>query len=77
MAMHRASYWVQLGQIHDLRGERDRATSAYRKALREPDWWEKGQGSSHSLARRYLRHPYTEREFLYGRPRLGWLVTPK
>jgi hypothetical protein len=61
---HRATAWLNVGQIQDLQGKRDEAVLAYRKALSEVDCWEQQDGSCHQRARIYLRRPFTEREFL-------------
>ncbi len=68
---YRADAWLQLGNLYDLLGRRDKATAAYQQTLNEPDCWDSEDGSAHEQARRYLRQPFTERE-LYQQLKSRW-----
>jgi tetratricopeptide (TPR) repeat protein len=57
---HRVDAWLQLGQLYDLMGERDKAVAAYQKTLGEEDWWGAKGDSAHAVARRHLQRPFTE-----------------
>jgi tetratricopeptide (TPR) repeat protein len=65
--------WVQLGNLHDLLGQRDKATSAYQHALAESDNWSVQSASTHSLARHYLTYPFTEQDL---RSKLTYFLQP-
>lgn len=58
---YRTKLWLQLGNLYDLIGEREKAIDAYKNSLKEPDLWDE-KGSTHSLAARYLQQPFNEKE---------------
>lgn len=58
---YRTNLWLQLGNLYDLVGEREKALEAYKNSLKEPDYWDE-EGSTHSLAERYLQQPFNEKE---------------
>jgi tetratricopeptide (TPR) repeat protein len=59
---YRANLWLQIGHLYDLLGEREKAITAYQQALKEPDYWDEEDGSTHALARRFLQQPFTEQQ---------------
>ncbi len=62
MRSSKGEVWLHLGRAYDLTGDRARAVSAYEQALREPDCWYLSRQSSHSLAKRHQRRPFTEEQ---------------
>ena len=58
----RSSAWLQLGNCHDLLGQREKAMPAYQQVLSEPDNWYSPSATSHREARRYLSQPFTEQD---------------
>lgn len=54
---HRATLWLELGQLYDLQGRRADALGGYEKAV---DPAETGDESSRAQARRHLEHPFRE-----------------
>jgi len=61
---YRAALWLQLGELHDLLGEREQAVSAYRRCLNFPDDPHDEAGSPHERARARLVKPFTEPDLL-------------
>lgn len=57
---YQSRLWFNLGTIHDLSGRRDEALKAYNRALAFADDWTVADGSTHRLARRHLKTPFTE-----------------
>ena len=45
--------YLRMGQVYDLKGEREKALSYYHKVLERPHFW-----GSHHLARQYIREPF-------------------
>jgi signal transduction histidine kinase len=69
--------WIFLGELYDLLGQREEAICAYRQCLAAPDCFFTAKICTHRLARRHLRYPFTEEEWLVRiKPRLqkklGW-----
>ncbi|MGQ9463028.1 MAG: hypothetical protein ACUVTP_08575 [Candidatus Fervidibacter sp.] len=58
---YRANLWLQLGNLYNLIGEREKAFDTYKNSLEEPDFWDE-EDSTHSLAARYLQQTFNEKE---------------
>lgn len=56
---YRSGWLLQLGNLYDMLGQRDKALSAYRRTLAEPDDWS-WHYSTHTRARLYRGRPFTE-----------------
>jgi tetratricopeptide (TPR) repeat protein len=62
--IYRGRVRLDLGQMYDLLGQRDKAVQSYQQTLQEPDCWDEKGNSPHVQAQRYLQHPFTERDLL-------------
>jgi hypothetical protein len=59
---NRSALWLPLGNAYDLLGARAKAEQAYQRALAEIDPWTGSRRSTHPLARRFLKQPFTEHD---------------